>query len=79
MEEKIIKAMRNIGIILDDIDENTVVGDVLNDSLTFTSFFVELENEFNIQMSEEIFLIDWKNKKLIDLKNILETYVKISK
>lgn len=72
MIEEIKQAMENIGILTDDVTEDTLMGDILNDSLTFTSFYVELEVLMQIDIPEDIFLINWKNKKLIDFKNILE-------
>lgn len=46
--EKVIECLSNVGILIDDQQEDVNVNEYDIDSITFISFIVEIENEFGI-------------------------------
>ena len=60
---KIIKCMVEIGIIIEASLEGRFIDEDIDDSLTYISFIVEIEEEFNISIPDEYFQAD-----------IIETY-----
>lgn len=60
---KIIKCMVEIGIIIEASLEGRFIDEDIDDSLTYISFIVEIEEEFNISIPDEYLQAD-----------IIETY-----
>ena len=50
---KIIKCMVEIGIIIEASLEGRFIDEDIDDSLTYISFIVEIEEEFNISIPDE--------------------------
>lgn len=45
--------MCNIGVIVDDLQETTDIIKYIDDSISFISFVIEIEEAFNIQIPDE--------------------------
>ena len=60
---KIIKCMVEIGMIIEASLEGRFIDEDIDDSLTYISFIVEIEEEFNISIPDEYLQAD-----------IIETY-----
>ena len=52
---RIAGCFRNIGIIVDELNGDELLSDLLEDSLEFISYIVEVEQEFDIEISDEYF------------------------
>ena len=52
MREKIIECMNNIGIFINENEEECFLSDVIQDSITFITLIVELENTFSIEIPD---------------------------
>ena len=58
-DKKVIKCLENIGVVLDEKDIcNILLSDLIEDSLMFISFIVEIEEAFQIEVSENMLSID---------------------
>ncbi|MHC1748511.1 MAG: phosphopantetheine-binding protein [Cellulosilyticaceae bacterium] len=58
IKNEIIKCFNNLGIIVEDENENFYIKDYIEDSLAFISFIIEIEQKFNIEISDEYLLAD---------------------
>lgn len=54
--QKILRCLENMGIDVDEEDTN--LSDILQDSLMFISFIVEVEEVFGIQVDDSFLVID---------------------
>jgi acyl carrier protein len=56
-EEKLKEALQNIGVYIahEDFSLDLKIRDFIEDSLTFISFFVEIENLFDIEIPDEVY------------------------
>lgn len=56
-EDKLKKALQNIGVYIakEDFSMDLKIRDFIEDSLTFISFFVEIENLFDIEIPDEVY------------------------
>ncbi len=51
---KLRKIMESMGIIFwDDIEEDFAISDYIGDSITFIQFIIDIEEEFNIQLTDD--------------------------
>ena len=73
MRAKIMDCFKAIGIIVEETDDNFRVDDYIQDSLTFISLIVELEDAFNIEIPDE-YLAEGKLKTFDDIHNMLSEY-----
>lgn len=71
IKEEIINCFSNLGIIVDDEENNFYLSEYLVDSVAFISFLVELEQKFNIEISDE-YLIQGRIESFEDVINIVE-------
>ena len=57
-EEKLKDALQNIGIYIpkEDFSMDLKIRDFIEDSLTFISFFVEIENLFDMEIPDEVYV-----------------------
>lgn len=63
------QALKNIGILYDDLNEYSILKEFIEDSLSFVSFFVEIENLFDIELPDEFY----SNKTLeVDMNNFIK-------
>lgn len=67
IEEKILLALQNIGILINEFNKDTKLSTLLLDSITYVSFFVELEILLNMELSDDFFSISVLNLNLLDL------------
>lgn len=68
---KIKECFEQIGIIADDFDETTELMDIIEESMTFITFIVEIENMFEIEIPDE-YLIPGKLVSIDDTINMIE-------
>lgn len=56
-EDKLKEALQNIGVYIaqEDFSMDLKIRDFIEDSLTFISFFVEIENLFDIEIPDEVY------------------------
>lgn len=71
MREKILKCLRDIGCDYDFLSDQ-LLSEVIENSIMFISFIVELETEFFIQIPDEYLFIG-SFKTLDDVCAMLET------
>jgi acyl carrier protein len=75
---EILKCLKNIGIFANSEDELSDLSEVIQDSLTFITFIVELEQMFGVEIPDEYLLIekiaslDSINKMIEELKETKE-------
>lgn len=69
---KIKCILENIGVYCNEIDENTVLHEFIEDSITFVSFFVEIESEYNIEIPDQFYTKDVMSYPIIKLVEIIE-------
>lgn len=67
IEEKILLALQNIGILINEFNKDTKLSTLLLDSITYVSFFVELEILLNMELSDDFFSVSVLNLNLLDL------------
>lgn len=71
MKEKIIQCFSNLGIIISDESSNIELDEYIVDSVTFVSFLVELEQQFEIEIDDD-YLVQGSLKTLNDVENMIE-------
>ena len=47
------------------------ISELIEDSLTFLSFFIELEKEYQIELPDEFFSEDINEKSIADIKEMV--------
>lgn len=52
-KQKFYDVLENIGIYLEKPNEDLIIQDIITDSLTYITFFLEIEREFNITIPDE--------------------------
>lgn len=65
---KLRQCFENIGILVDDLDKAENLMDLIEESLTFITFVVEVENIFEIEIPDEYLLPG----KLVSIQDVLE-------
>ena len=72
IKDKIVQALNNVGLFytLEELEENDI-GELLPDSLTYISFIVELEQAFDIEITDE-YLIPEKISSLDGIIDLIE-------
>jgi acyl carrier protein len=70
MEEKIIQCFKNLGIIIEGND-NFLISDYIEDSVTYITFLTELEEMFDINIPDE-YLLQGRLETFEDIKNMIE-------
>lgn len=58
MRSRIIACLQRLGFIVDEREENFELQEYLEDSVSFISFIVELESEFDIEIPDEYLMPD---------------------
>lgn len=69
--DKIKKAFENVGIYTEGIDETNKLKEYLVDSLTFISFFVEIENIYDIEIPDNFYNQDTLEMSIGNLIKII--------
>ena len=64
------KCFNNIGIIIDNLGEESLIEDYLEDSMSYISFIVEIEQEFDIEVPDEYLLPD-RLKTICDILDMI--------
>ena len=73
MEERVKKCFNNVGIII-DATENFDISEYLEDSLSFITFIVEVEDEFKIEIPDE-YLMEGKLVTYQDVLNMINQLI----
>ncbi|MDR2667179.1 MAG: hypothetical protein LBB34_03695 [Holosporales bacterium] len=47
-----------IGVYLEDFDQSDLLEEIILDSLAYISFYIEIENEFDVEFSDEFYEVD---------------------
>lgn len=71
---KIKEALENTGIYIEDFDAEAKLKEYLVDSLTFVSFFIEIENLFTIELPDEFYSQDMLEITIHELINKILKY-----
>ena len=53
IKQGILEALEAIGVILDENVENISLSEIIEDSIAFMSFIVELEDKFSIEIPDD--------------------------
>ena len=70
IREKVIECMRNIGIYMDEEDDFELQ-DYIDDSVSFITFIVELEQQFAIEIPDSYLTMD-SMSTLSDICNFIK-------
>ena len=57
-EKRIAECLENVGIDIAAYGEDVALGDIIQDSLVFVSFIIEVEDEFGIQLDDGFLIVD---------------------
>lgn len=71
-KEDVLEILHDIGIYVEQIEMDYTIGDLIEDSLSFISFFIELESKYNIEFNENFFAEKTYDMELFKLKEIVE-------
>lgn len=72
MVNRIISCLKNIGIYVDDEENLDIdINDYIEDSITFITFVVELEREFNIEIPDD-YLIPTQLNTISNILNLIK-------
>lgn len=75
MRDGIIQCFQNLGILIDPESEaNPSLSEYLDSSMVFVSFIVELEQYFDIEISDE-YLIEGRLSSYADVELMLEELI----
>lgn len=53
--DMLYRVLENIGIFEIDRDDNLKIRDIIQDSLTYISFFIEVEKAFDIEIPDQMY------------------------
>lgn len=71
-KEEILNILHDIGIYVEQVEMDYRIGELLEDSLSFISFFIEVESKYDIEFPEKFFTEQIYKLKLIDFQKIVE-------
>lgn len=71
-DEMIIRAINGAGTLIEKIDNDIILKDVITDSLTFVSFFIEIEQEFDIEIPDEEYGEKLLEYSIAELKELIK-------
>lgn len=63
--------LENVGVYCDNFTEKSILKDFLEDSLTFVSFFVEIENEYGIEIPDVYYTSQTIDSNIFNLLTII--------
>ena len=70
--EKIKSSLTKIGVIADEINEQTNLLDLIEDSIMFVQFIIELEQEFGIDVPDKYLSMEVLNS-LTGIEEMIES------
>ena len=73
MRDRIVSCMKNIGLIIENDELDFNVTEYIKDSITFITFIVDLETEFDIEIPDEYLILP----KLNTISNIIKIFEKL--
>lgn len=53
--KNIVEILENIGTYLESVNEDMMMGELILDSMSLISFYVELEEKYNLFLPEDIY------------------------
>lgn len=65
------KCLNNIGVFVQEDEENVLLADLIDDSLMFVTMIIEIEQEFGIEVPDE-YLLPERLQSLHDLETLVE-------
>lgn len=77
IKENLIMCFKNLGVELDNSENDIDLREYFEDSLMFISAIVEIENFFDIEIPEELLLYDKFssiNSFSLELKELIDTH-----
>jgi acyl carrier protein len=63
---RIESIFERIGVYVEEFDSEYLVEDFILDSLAYISFYIEIENEFNVEFSDEVYVVDVSEFKIVE-------------
>ena len=72
--EEIVDSLLNLGIIVDENYEEILINDVIEDSLTFIAFIIELEQKLQIEIPDE-YLVQGVLMTLADVDKMIDDII----
>jgi len=73
MRDRIVGCMKNIGLTVESDEPDFDVNEYIKDSITFITFIVELETEFDIEIPDEYLM----PARLNTISNITKIFEKL--
>ena len=71
LNSDIVECFNNIGILIDADQDNFILNEYILDSLTFVSMIVEIEEKFNVRITDE-YLSSNSLETYKDIENMLD-------
>lgn len=75
-EDKVLEILNDVGIYIDRVSPEMTISELMEDSLTFLSFFIELEKEYRIELPDEFFSEDINEKSIAAVKEMVMSMVR---
>jgi len=70
-EDRALEILNDVGVYIDEVTPEMTISELIEDSLTFLSFFIELEKEYQIELPDEFFSEDINEKSIADIKEMV--------
>lgn len=74
MLDKIIEALDNAGVYIKDITGQEKLGDLIQDSLTYVTFVLEIERIFDVELDEDFYSDKVFESTLVEIVEVLTAY-----
>ncbi len=75
-EDKVLEILNDVGIYIDRVSPEMTISELMEDSLTFLSFFIELEKKYRIELPDEFFSEDINEKSIADVKEMVMSMIR---
>lgn len=75
MEDKIIKALNEIGCIIDSYNEDDKLSEYIVDSLSLISFIINIEENFNCNIEAQYLTKGLYDTTIAEFKNIIKNSI----
>lgn len=70
--EELLEILHEIGIYVEQIKMDYKIEDLIEDSLSYISFFIELESRYNIEFPEDFFAVNIYQMSFAEVQTIVD-------
>lgn len=72
-KEDVLEILHDIGIYVEQIEMDYKISDLIEDSLSFISFFIELESKYDVEFREDFFAETTYEMELTELEKVIKS------